>query len=159
MQKCLDVLSTELSCHAVSCRTWSSLLSRFLFFPSVFRAEHKTQSCPLQWMPYMSSCYQLSTERESWWHAEEDCVAKGAHLVILNHDGEEVLMIFKCIVYIFLNPGCFSTTSAFNFTTIPSKQEFIHTLGSSAVWIGLRAKQEGRLKKWTWVDGSPLTDG
>ncbi|XP_070823071.1 C-type lectin domain family 1 member B-like [Chaetodon trifascialis] len=33
----------------------------------------------------------------------------------------------------------------------------LRTLGSSVVWIGLYAKQNGRMKNWTWVDQSQLT--
>ncbi|XP_041798192.1 CD209 antigen-like protein E [Chelmon rostratus] len=51
--------------------------------------EPQIQNCPVEWRPYMSSCYQLSNEQMSWRHANDDCVAKGAHLVILNDEREE----------------------------------------------------------------------
>ncbi|XP_069031084.1 CD209 antigen-like protein A [Embiotoca jacksoni] len=52
-------------------------------------------SCSPGWRLYMSSCYQLSTEETSWNNANEDCVSKGAHLVILNDEVEkDVLRIF-----------------------------------------------------------------
>nr|XP_046254676.1 C-type lectin domain family 4 member E-like isoform X4 [Scatophagus argus] len=87
--------------------------------------EQKLQSCPLGWTPVMSSCYQLSTGTKDWMYASEDCVAKGAYLVILDSESEE---------------------------------QVLHTLGSSVMWIGLKAQQVNGRKLWTWVDSSPLTD-
>ncbi|XP_076593975.1 uncharacterized protein LOC143325010 isoform X2 [Chaetodon auriga] len=52
-------------------------------------SETQIQACPPGWSSYMSSCYQLSTEEMSWRHAKDDCMVKGAHLVILNDEWEE----------------------------------------------------------------------
>ncbi|XP_078108218.1 perlucin-like isoform X2 [Sander vitreus] len=51
--------------------------------------EPKTQGCPWGWQLYMSSCYFISTVKETWKNAQNYCVAKEAHLVVLNDRGEE----------------------------------------------------------------------
>ncbi|XP_051262551.1 killer cell lectin-like receptor subfamily B member 1A isoform X1 [Dicentrarchus labrax] len=53
------------------------------------------QSCPQEWYQYTSSCYWLSPVKMTWWQAKKDCEAKGAHLVILNDDNEECVLITK----------------------------------------------------------------
>ncbi|XP_036929443.1 asialoglycoprotein receptor 2-like [Acanthopagrus latus] len=55
--------------------------------------ERKPQCCPLGWTPYKSSCYQLSTERQSWMYAKKDCEAKGSHLVIINDEIEKEVVL------------------------------------------------------------------
>ncbi|XP_056237546.1 C-type lectin domain family 17, member A-like [Seriola aureovittata] len=45
--------------------------------------------CPQGWWTYKSSCYQLSSVRDTWQNARQDCESKGAYLVILNDDIEE----------------------------------------------------------------------
>ncbi|KAK2845094.1 hypothetical protein Q5P01_011753 [Channa striata] len=47
------------------------------------------RSCPPGWITYMSSCYLLSSRRNTWDKANQDCVQRGAHLVILNDQMEE----------------------------------------------------------------------
>ncbi|XP_044064445.1 WD repeat-containing protein 87-like isoform X2 [Siniperca chuatsi] len=51
--------------------------------------EQNTPSCPQGWWRYMSSCYKLSSRRDTWEYAKRDCVRKGAHLVIMNDEVEE----------------------------------------------------------------------
>ncbi|XP_035862670.1 C-type lectin domain family 2 member B-like isoform X2 [Sander lucioperca] len=53
------------------------------------KMEKKKQGCPRGWQLYMSSCYYVSTVKETWENAQNDCVAKEAHLVILNDRREE----------------------------------------------------------------------
>ncbi|KAF7664037.1 hypothetical protein LDENG_00190030 [Lucifuga dentata] len=55
---------------------------------SCSEAEIKAQRCPFGWKQFMSSCYLLSSTRNTWWHARQDCVQKGAHLVVLNCQNE-----------------------------------------------------------------------
>ncbi|XP_040901151.1 oxidized low-density lipoprotein receptor 1-like [Toxotes jaculatrix] len=52
-------------------------------------AEGNSGSCPREWKPYKSSCYQLSSMASTWENARDDCRRKGAHLVILNDNKEE----------------------------------------------------------------------
>lgn len=88
VQKCADIFHSffkeirpAASCLVVSFRlVW---------------AERKPQCCPLGWTPYKSSCYQLSTERQSWMYAKKDCEAKGSHLVIINDEIEKVFNVIK----------------------------------------------------------------
>ncbi|XP_030248530.1 C-type lectin domain family 6 member A-like [Sparus aurata] len=55
--------------------------------------ELKPQCCPLGWTPYKSSCYQLSTERQSWAYAKQDCEAKDSHLVIIDDETEMEIVL------------------------------------------------------------------
>ncbi|XP_053183636.1 snaclec A10-like [Scomber japonicus] len=47
------------------------------------------QGCPVGWLKYKQSCYQLNDERKDWENAHNDCVEKSSHLVILD-DADEM---------------------------------------------------------------------
>ncbi|TMS11433.1 Early activation antigen CD69 [Larimichthys crocea] len=49
----------------------------------------KNQNCDQDWTQYMSSCYQLSAKKDSWWNAKDDCMVNGANLVIIDNEKEE----------------------------------------------------------------------
>ncbi|XP_038842304.1 CD209 antigen-like protein A [Salvelinus namaycush] len=46
--------------------------------------------CPKGWKKFgSSSCYYLSAEKKPWEYAEQDCLGRGTHLVIINSDEEQ----------------------------------------------------------------------
>ncbi|XP_007574766.2 C-type lectin domain family 4 member E-like [Poecilia formosa] len=45
--------------------------------------------CPPGWQRFMSSCYQLSTEANTWMYAKQNCESKGAQLMMLNDETEQ----------------------------------------------------------------------
>ncbi|XP_029808999.1 C-type lectin domain family 6 member A isoform X2 [Suricata suricatta] len=48
--------------------------------------------CPYSWKSFGSSCYFISTERNFWAKSEQNCVAMGAHLVVINTEAEQALV-------------------------------------------------------------------
>uniref|UniRef100_A0A4W5MRV4 C-type lectin domain-containing protein n=1 Tax=Hucho hucho TaxID=62062 RepID=A0A4W5MRV4_9TELE len=53
------------------------------------RLTNCKQSCPEGWQKFESSCYFLSTETKTWKESREDCLERGADLVIINRDKEQ----------------------------------------------------------------------
>ncbi|XP_055765493.1 C-type lectin domain family 4 member E-like isoform X2 [Salvelinus fontinalis] len=47
------------------------------------------QTCPEGWQQFNSSWYFLSTETKTWEESREDCLERGADLVIVNSDMEQ----------------------------------------------------------------------
>ncbi|XP_042168670.1 C-type lectin domain family 4 member E-like isoform X2 [Oncorhynchus tshawytscha] len=47
------------------------------------------QTCPERWQKFESSCYFLSTETKTWKESREDCLQRGADLVIINNNKEQ----------------------------------------------------------------------
>ncbi|XP_055769396.1 C-type lectin domain family 4 member E-like [Salvelinus fontinalis] len=47
------------------------------------------QSCPEGWQKFESSWYFLSTETKTWKESREDCLERGANLVIINSSREQ----------------------------------------------------------------------
>ncbi|XP_045074379.1 C-type lectin domain family 4 member E-like [Coregonus clupeaformis] len=47
------------------------------------------QTCPKGWQKFESSWYFLSTETKTWMESREDCLERGADLVIVNSDKEQ----------------------------------------------------------------------
>ncbi|PWA23759.1 hypothetical protein CCH79_00010798 [Gambusia affinis] len=45
--------------------------------------------CPPGWQRFMSSCYQLSAEANTWMYAKQNCESKGAQLMMLNDETEQ----------------------------------------------------------------------
>jgi C-type lectin domain family 6 protein A len=48
------------------------------------------RTCPEGWQKFESSWYFLSTETKTWKESREDCLERGADLVIINSDKEQV---------------------------------------------------------------------
>ncbi|XP_052320317.1 C-type lectin domain family 12 member B-like [Oncorhynchus keta] len=51
------------------------------------------QTCPAGWQKFESSWYFLSTESKTWKGSREDCLERGADLVIINSDKEQELSV------------------------------------------------------------------
>ncbi|XP_042172311.1 C-type lectin domain family 6 member A-like [Oncorhynchus tshawytscha] len=51
-----------------------------------------TGSCPEGWRRFGCSCYYLSTERKSWEESSQDCLERGADLVIINSEEEQTFI-------------------------------------------------------------------
>ncbi|XP_045072746.1 C-type lectin domain family 12 member B-like [Coregonus clupeaformis] len=47
-------------------------------------------TCPEGWQKFESSCYFISTEKKTWKKSRQDCLERGADLVIVNSDKERV---------------------------------------------------------------------
>ncbi|XP_064870407.1 C-type lectin domain family 4 member M-like [Oncorhynchus nerka] len=53
------------------------------------RLSNLKQTCPERWQKVESSWYFLSTETKTWKESREDCLERGADLVIINSDKEQ----------------------------------------------------------------------
>uniref|UniRef100_A0A4W5LZR1 C-type lectin domain-containing protein n=1 Tax=Hucho hucho TaxID=62062 RepID=A0A4W5LZR1_9TELE len=53
------------------------------------RLANYKKTCPEGWQKFESSCYFLSTETKTWKESREDCLERGADLVIINSDKEQ----------------------------------------------------------------------
>ncbi|XP_071264287.1 C-type lectin domain family 4 member M-like isoform X2 [Salvelinus alpinus] len=51
-----------------------------------------TGSCPEGWRRFGSSCYYLSTEEKTWEKSRQDCLERGADLVIINSEEEQTFI-------------------------------------------------------------------
>ncbi|XP_036810017.1 fibronectin isoform X2 [Oncorhynchus mykiss] len=60
-------------------------------------------SCPEGWRRFGCSCYYLSTERKSWEESRQDCLERGADLVIINSEEEQTFINgFKSVSYVWI---------------------------------------------------------
>ncbi|KAM9673350.1 LOW QUALITY PROTEIN: C-type lectin domain family 6 member A-like [Trichechus inunguis] len=49
--------------------------------------------CPSTWMSFDSSCYFISTEKNSQTRFEQNCVGMGGHLVVINTEVEQNFIV------------------------------------------------------------------
>ncbi|KAM9399022.1 receptor-type tyrosine-protein phosphatase H-like isoform 2-T3 [Salvelinus alpinus] len=60
-------------------------------------------SCPEGWRRFGCSCYYLSTEKKSWEKSRQDCLERGADLVIINSEGEQTFINgFKSVNFVWI---------------------------------------------------------
>ncbi|XP_029622467.1 asialoglycoprotein receptor 1 isoform X2 [Salmo trutta] len=60
-------------------------------------------SCPEGWRRFGCSCYYLSTEGKSWEKSRQDCLERGADLVIVNSEEEQTFINgFKSVRYVWI---------------------------------------------------------
>uniref|UniRef100_A0AAX7UBJ6 C-type lectin domain-containing protein n=1 Tax=Astatotilapia calliptera TaxID=8154 RepID=A0AAX7UBJ6_ASTCA len=52
--------------------------------------QRKLQDCRENWVAFSDSLYQVSSEKKSWEESRQDCLQKGAHLMIINRREEQV---------------------------------------------------------------------
>ncbi|XP_076027252.1 uncharacterized protein LOC143016685 [Genypterus blacodes] len=45
--------------------------------------------CPLGWHKFQSSCYYFSISKKNWKESRQECLLRGANLVIINSSGEQ----------------------------------------------------------------------
>ncbi|XP_055765138.1 CD209 antigen-like protein C [Salvelinus fontinalis] len=57
------------------------------------RLTNLKQTCPEGWQKFESSWYFLSTETKTWEKSREDCLERGADLVIINSDKEQTFLV------------------------------------------------------------------
>ncbi|KAK6324630.1 hypothetical protein J4Q44_G00039720 [Coregonus suidteri] len=56
------------------------------------RLTNLKQTCPDGWQKFESSWYFLSTETNTWKESREDCLERGADLVIINSNKEQTFL-------------------------------------------------------------------
>uniref|UniRef100_A0A665TEY4 C-type lectin domain-containing protein n=1 Tax=Echeneis naucrates TaxID=173247 RepID=A0A665TEY4_ECHNA len=57
--------------------------------------------CPESWLMFSSSCYYISSQRRSWHDSRQDCLQRGADLVIINNRQEQNFLIgFSMVAWI-----------------------------------------------------------
>ncbi|XP_031674220.1 C-type lectin domain family 12 member B-like [Oncorhynchus kisutch] len=75
------------------------------------RSSNLKQTCPEGWQKFESSWYFLSTETKNWKESREDCLERGADLVMINSDKEqEFLFKLKKTVWIGLTDSVTEAT-------------------------------------------------
>ncbi|KAJ4933214.1 hypothetical protein JOQ06_030049 [Pogonophryne albipinna] len=58
----------------------------------VDRLQCWQKTCPEGWRKFDCSCYLLSTEKASWQQSRQNCTARGADLVIVDSDEEQIFL-------------------------------------------------------------------
>ncbi|XP_071264265.1 receptor-type tyrosine-protein phosphatase H-like isoform X1 [Salvelinus alpinus] len=60
-------------------------------------------SCPEGWRRFGCRCYYLSTEKKTWNESRQDCLERGADLVIINSEEEQTFINgFKSVSYVWI---------------------------------------------------------
>ncbi|XP_039621069.1 killer cell lectin-like receptor subfamily G member 1 isoform X2 [Polypterus senegalus] len=63
---------------------------------SVLLTWSKGKCCPDMWVQYEKDCYYLSTNQTTWSLSEDDCISRGAGLVIATHPEELNFLLLQC---------------------------------------------------------------
>uniref|UniRef100_A0A8C7K6J5 C-type lectin domain-containing protein n=1 Tax=Oncorhynchus kisutch TaxID=8019 RepID=A0A8C7K6J5_ONCKI len=64
------------------------------------KEQLQNSSCPEGWRRFGCSCYYLSTEEKSWEESRQDCLERGADLVIINNEEEQTFINgYKSVKY------------------------------------------------------------
>ncbi|XP_045073508.1 C-type lectin domain family 4 member E-like [Coregonus clupeaformis] len=60
-------------------------------------------SCPEGWRRFGCRCYYLSTEKKSWEESRQDCLERGADLVIINSEEEQAFINgFESVYFVWI---------------------------------------------------------
>ncbi|XP_041458281.1 macrophage mannose receptor 1-like isoform X1 [Lytechinus variegatus] len=54
--------------------------------------QPENEGCPIGWLKYMSSCYELVTDQKIWIDAKADCLNKNGRLAIINDKYEQAYL-------------------------------------------------------------------
>lgn len=74
----------------------------YFFLPPEFSGCERCQRCPADWREINSRCYFLSTDSRTWENSRKYCQSKGADLVVINSEQEQVESTIVCIYLSFL---------------------------------------------------------
>uniref|UniRef100_A0A3P8ZY42 C-type lectin domain-containing protein n=1 Tax=Esox lucius TaxID=8010 RepID=A0A3P8ZY42_ESOLU len=55
--------------------------------------QQQTMKCPNGWKVFGNRSYYVSTEKNNWEYANQDCLKRGAQLVIINNQEEQKFLI------------------------------------------------------------------
>ncbi|XP_067371597.1 C-type lectin domain family 4 member A-like [Channa argus] len=62
------------------------------------------RTCPAGWIKFSWSCYLLSSRSDSWTNGRSDCQNKGADLMVINSEDEQVVCVCVCVsMFVWLN--------------------------------------------------------
>ncbi|XP_061171045.1 low affinity immunoglobulin epsilon Fc receptor-like [Saccostrea echinata] len=61
--------------------------------------EMSTKSCPSNWIPFGSSCYNIRAQEKSWYHAAMECLQYGAKLVEIETKQENDFLKQRIRIY------------------------------------------------------------
>ena len=108
--------------------------------------------CPENWRKVNSRCYFLSTEEKTWEDSRRDCQSRGADLVVIDSEQEQVKdsqSVFGSDLWTILDVE----------VMFYDQQRALYQLDGTnylVFWIGL--SDTTGTNQWTWVDGSALTN-
>lgn len=117
-----------------------------------------SQQCPPDWRDINSRCYFLSTEQKTWEDSRKYCQSKGADLVVINSEEEQVQFTKLCpgLQYVCtLVAEKMFWSQSYIFCDLNQQRALYRMDGNQDLlfWIGLH-DTTGTFK---WVDGSALT--
>ena len=123
-----------------------------LFHPPDLTGCVIAQQCPQNWKEFNSRCYFLSTEEKTWEDSRRDCQSRGADLVVIDSEQEQVKdsqSVFGSDLWTILDVE----------VMFYDQQRALYQLDGTnylVFWIGL--SDTTGTNQWTWVDGCALTN-
>ncbi|CAJ1053402.1 CD209 antigen-like protein C [Xyrichtys novacula] len=57
------------------------------------KAQTEGHSCPQGWLMFASSCYYISSQQKNWDDSHEDCLQRGANLVVIDSRLEQAFLM------------------------------------------------------------------